>query len=530
VNAFSFDPRLITPYDDIMTSAPDRDSTALRLLLSTVLDAAVAIDANGKVVGWNPAAEQTFGWSRAEALGQNLNDLIVPSRHQQAHAQGMHRYQQTGVAHVVNRRIEIEARAKSGREFPIELSITEAHDGSGAAFVGFMRDISGRIAMERRLRETQKLEAVGHLTGGIAHDFNNLLTVILGNAEVLAESLTDPELKPLAEMTLSAAERGAELTNRLLAFARRQPLNPKPRNANELVAAMQGLVRRTLPEGIDLEFNSDPDLGLIEIDAAELDSALLNLVVNARDAMRDEGKLVIETANAILDTDYALRYPEVVPGDYVMLSVTDTGTGMDSVIAERAFEPFFTTKPVGKGSGLGLSMVFGFTKQSGGHIEICSELGVGTQIKLYFPRLPIDQTAENEPSLEPQPPRGTENILIVEDNDLVLRHLKRQLVLLGYRVKTAMSGPEAMDIMQADDEVDLLLTDIVMPGGMNGTELADRARALRPSLKVLFTSGYTDNTIDRHGRLDPGVDLLRKPYTRLELSQKVREVLQRGFE
>lgn len=510
-----------------MSQPPAQDSAALRLLLSTVLDAAVAIDAEGAVVGWNNAAEQTFGWSRAEAMGQNLNDLIVPSRHQQAHAHGMHRYQQTGVAHVVNRRIEIEARAKSGREFPIELSITEAHDGSGAAFVGFMRDISERIAMERRLRETQKLEAVGHLTGGIAHDFNNLLTVILGNAEILAESLTDPELKPLAEVTLSAAERGAELTNRLLAFARRQPLDPKPTNVNQLVGAMQGIVRRTLPESIVVEFNSDPDLGLIEIDASELDSALLNLVVNARDAMEGEGKLVIETANTRLGTDYALRYPEVVPGEYIMLCVTDTGTGMDAVTAGRAFEPFFTTKPFGKGSGLGLSMVFGFTKQSGGHIEICSEPGVGTKIKLYFPRLAIDQPAKAALPFEPQPQGGTENILIVEDNALVLSHLQRQLVLLGYRVKTAMSGPEAMAILEADDDVDLLLTDIVMPGGMNGTELADHARAFRPSLRVLFTSGYTENTIDRHGRLDPGVDLLRKPYSRLELSKKVREVLQR---
>jgi PAS domain S-box-containing protein len=386
---FIFDPRLITQYNDFMERPPDLDSTALRLLLSTVLDAAVAIDAEGKVVGWNLAAERTFGWSQAEARGQSLSDLIVPSKHKQAHAEGMHRYQQTGEAHVVNRRIEIDARAKSGREFPIELSITEAHDGSGAAFVGFMRDISERIAMEQRLRETQKLEAVGHLTGGIAHDFNNLLTVILGSAEILAESVTDPELKKLAEVTLLSAERGAELTNRLLAFARRQPLNPKPTNVNQLVGAMQGIVRRTLPVSIDVEFNSDPDLGLIEIDAGELDSALLNLVVNARDAMQGEGKLVIETANTKLGTEYALRHPEVVPGEYIMLSVTDTGTGMDALTAERVFEPFFTTKPVGEGSGLGLSMVFGFTKQSGGHIEICSELGVGTEIKLYFPRLTI---------------------------------------------------------------------------------------------------------------------------------------------
>lgn len=509
------------------SATTDKESNALRILLSTVLDAAVAIDAAGGVVGWNLAAEQTFGWSRAEALGQNLSDLIVPFKHQQAHAHGMRRYQETGVAHVVNRRIEIEARAKSGREFPIELSITEAHDGSGAAFVGFMRDISERIAMEHRLRESQRLEAVGHLTGGIAHDFNNLLTVILGNAETLAESVTDPELKPLAEMTLSAAERGAELTNRLLAFARRQPLDPKPTNVNQLVEAMQSLIRRTLPENIEAKFVSDPDLGLIEIDSGELDSALLNLVVNARDAMENGGKLSIETANIVLGTDYAVQHPEVVSGEYIMLSVTDTGVGMDADTVSHAVEPFFTTKPVGKGSGLGLSMVFGFTKQSGGHIEICSKLGEGTSIKLYFPRLGVSQPAKPHQHSERRPQGGTEKILIVEDNDLVLKHLRKQLVLLGYCVKSAMSGPEAIKLMEAHDDIDLLLTDIVMPGGMNGTELADRARTFRPLLKVLFTSGYTENTIDQHGRLDPGVALLRKPYTRQELAKKVREVLQR---
>lgn len=509
----------------MMTQSSDRDLTALSILLSTVLDAAVAIDAAGEVVGWNYAAEQTFGWSRAEALGQNLNDLIVPIRHQRAHALGMLRYQQTGQAHVVNRRIEIDARAKSGREFPIELSITEAHGGSGAAFVGFMRDISGRIEMENRLRESQKLEALGHLTGGIAHDFNNLLTVILGNAETLAENISDPDLKSMAELALSAAERGAELTNRLMAFARRQPLDPKPTDVNQLVAAMQGLIRSTIAERFEVKFVLAPDLGLIEIDAGELDSALLNLVVNARDAMPSGGNLVIETANTELDSDYAGRHPEVVPGEYVMLSVTDTGVGMDADTVRRAVEPFFTTKPVGKGSGLGLSMVFGFTKQSGGHIEICSEPGVGTAINLYFPRLRTDQRATFQLAVELQPQGGKEHILIVEDNDLVLKHLKNQLILLGYRVKTAMSGPEAMDALQANDDVDLLLTDIVMPGGMNGTELADRVRAFRPSLRILFTSGYTENAIDQHGRLDPGVALLRKPYTRLELATKVREVL-----
>lgn len=401
-------------------------------------------------------------------------------------------------------------------------------DESGKALrmVGSMIDITERKEMEQQLRESQKLEAVGHLTGGVAHDFNNLLTVILGNSETLAGLLTDPKLLPMVKMTVAAAERGAQLTSRLLAFARRQPLNPEPSDLNQLMGSMQGLIRRTLPESIELEFLPDPELGVAEIDPGQMDTAVLNLVINARDAMPEGGKLTLETANVVLDSEYADRHPEVVPGEYVMVCVSDTGMGMDSATSKRAFEPFFTTKAVGKGSGLGLSMVFGFTKQSGGHIKIYSEPGEGTSVKLYFPRV----QAGREPSLQPTTVEaplqgGTEHVLIAEDNDLVLEHLRNQLLSLGYRVTAVVSGPEALNALQAHDDIDLLLTDVIMPGGMNGRELADRAQEFRPSLRVLFTSGYTENAIVHHGRLDPGVALLSKPYTRLELATKVRMVL-----
>ncbi|MEX2617392.1 MAG: PAS domain-containing protein [Alphaproteobacteria bacterium] len=390
---------------------------------------------------------------------------------------------------------------------------------------GSILDVTVRRRAEEELRQSQKMEAVGHLTGGVAHDFNNLLTVILGNAEMLAEMTTDPKMRSMAKMTISAAARGAQLTSRLLAFARRQPLDPKPTDVNQLVEAMQALIRRTLPESIDLDFVPDPDLGITEIDAGELDTALLNLVVNARDAMQESGKLTIETANVVLDSEYAAHHMEVVPGEYVMVCVSDTGSGMDPETVRRAFEPFFTTKEVGKGSGLGLSMVFGFTKQSGGHIKIYSEPGEGTSVKLYFPRIQAGKVSGSQPTAEAPPPVGSEHILIAEDDDLVLEHLKNQLLLLGYRVTTAMSGPEALSVLQAHDDIDLLLTDVVMPGGMNGRELADRARSARPSLKVMFTSGYTENAIVHHGRLDSGVALLSKPYTRLELATKLRSVL-----
>jgi len=369
------------------------------------------------------------------------------------------------------------------------------------------------------------MEAVGHLTGGVAHDFNNLLTVILGNAELMSERATDPKLREMAEVTISAAERGSELTGRLLAFARRKPLNPKPTNINQVLEAMQPLIRRTLPESTEIEFVLDPELGIADIDAGELDTALLNLFVNARDAIEDSGKLMIETANVVLDDDYAARHTEVEPGEHVMICVSDTGKGMDAETLRQVFEPFFTTKDVGKGSGLGLSMVFGFTKQSGGHIKIYSEPNEGTSVKLYFPRQSTGRPTDVKPSPEAQLKGGTEHILIAEDDDLVLQHLKKLLVSLGYRVSSAMSGSEALEVMQAHDDIALLLTDIVMPGGMNGRELAEKAQLTQPSLKVLFTSGYTENAIVHQGRLDPGVALLSKPYTRLELATKLRRVL-----
>lgn len=402
-------------------------------------------------------------------------------------------------------------------------------DGQGIRMVGSMVDLSEQRAMEQKLREAQKLEAVGHLTGGVAHDFNNLLTIILGSAEMLEHFSTDPKLKSMAGMTVSAAKRGAELTSRLLAFARRQPLNPKPTNVNALLDEMRPLIRRTLPESMDIEFKTRPDVGIVEVDSGELNTALLNLVINARDAMVEKGKLTIETANAILDSDYAENHSEVTPGKYVMISVSDTGTGMDAATIRQAVEPFFTTKDVGKGSGLGLSMVFGFTKQSGGHIKIYSEVGEGTSVKLYFPRIQSSGEAESRSEEAASIIGGTEHILLAEDDELVLAHLERQLKMLGYRVTTAVSGPDALRKLEQHADVDLLLTDIIMPGGMNGRELAEKACEIQPGIRILYTSGYSENAIVHHGRLDKGVDLLSKPYTYHELASKVRQVLDRDL-
>ncbi|MDO8863680.1 PAS domain S-box protein [Haliea sp. E1-2-M8] len=399
--------------------------------------------------------------------------------------------------------------------------------GTAVRMVGSMRDITESRKVAGQLRQAQKLEAVGQLTGGVAHDFNNLLTVILGNAELLQEQLTDQEqLRLLAEMTVSAAQRGAELTNRLLAFARRQALEPRRINVDSLMAGMETLLRRTLSADIDFQLNHSAELWAAEIDPGQLETALLNLVINSRDAMPDGGRLTLEAVNIAVDGRSVTSHHELVPGHYVLLSVSDTGLGMTEKVSTRAFEPFFTTKPPGKGSGLGLSMVYGFVKQSGGHLQVFSEQGEGTTIKLYFPRAVADE-GEVYPSVtQSMTQGGQEHILVVEDDHLVRNHVITLLAGLGYQVSIARSGQEAIDILASATGIDLLFTDVVMSGGMNGRQLAEAASVLNPRLKVLFTSGYNEDAIIHHGRLDPGIDLLSKPYRRQELAAKVRKVLE----
>jgi len=381
-------------------------------------------------------------------------------------------------------------------------------------------------ANESQVRQAQKMEAIGQLTGGVAHDFNNLLTVITGTIEILADAVKDrPQLAQITNMIASAAARGADLTQHLLAFARRQPLQPRNTDVNALVVDVARLLRPTLGEQIEIESMLAHDCAPALIDPSQLSTAILNLAFNARDAMPDGGKLTLETRNVVLDENYARLTSEVTAGNYIMIAVSDTGKGIPGSLLDKVFEPFFTTKDVGKGSGLGLSMVYGFVKQSNGHIKIYSEEGHGTTVKLYLPQAADVTDARPADAGSSGIERGDESILIVEDDALVREYVVTQIRSLGYATLAASNATEALAIINGSERIDLLFTDVIIPGGMNGRQVATEAVRLRPELKILYTSGYTENAIVHHGRLDAGVLLLAKPYVSSDLARMIRTAL-----
>jgi len=381
-------------------------------------------------------------------------------------------------------------------------------------------------AHEAQVRQAQKMEAIGQLTGGVAHDFNNILTVITGTIEILGEAVKDrPHLAQIADLIASAAARGADLTKHLLAFGRRQPLQPRSTDINALVVDAARLLRPTLGEDIEIESMLAHDLKPALIDPSQLSTAILNLALNARDAMPGGGKLTLETRNAVLDEDYARANNEVRPGNYVMIAVSDTGHGIPSNLLHKVFEPFFTTKDAGRGSGLGLSMVYGFVKQSDGHVNIYSEEGHGTTVRLYLPLASGAPEAVAADAGISGNEGGDEFILVVEDDALVREYVMTQIGRFGYRTVAASNAAEALAIIDRGERIDLLFTDVMLPGGMNGRQLATEALKRRPALKVLYTSGYTENALVHHGRLDPGVLLLPKPYVSADLARMLRIAL-----
>ena len=493
-------------------------------IIETAPDAVITTDERGIVQSFSPSAERLFGYAAGEVIGHNVK-MLMPESHRAKHDGYLERFRRTGEKHIIGIGREVEAQRKDGTVFPIHLAVGHVRLGDTHIFSGFIHNLCTRARMEGELRRAQKMEAIGQLTGGIAHDFNNLLTVISGNLEILDRRIGDAEDREILRDAQEASQVGAELAKRLLAFGRRQPLQPRLTDLNALVGGMIDLLGRSLGEMIVIDTRFASGLPMIMVDPGQVESALLNLSVNARDAMPKGGHLTIETAAVDLEEDDTVAFSEVAPGRYVTLEVTDTGTGMTAEVRERAFEPFYTTKGPGGGSGLGLSMVYGFVKQSGGHVQLYSEPGMGTTIRLYLPAQ-SGEASVAPPFAGSRAPRAAgETVLLVEDDPRVRRVSLRRLKELGYLVLEADSGPAALKLLDEGAEIHVLFTDLVMSGGMTGIDLAQEARRRRPEVKILFTSGYAEPAAATGGLLTTGAQWLGKPYGVDELQSKLRELL-----
>ncbi|MGP1257102.1 MAG: PAS domain S-box protein [Kiloniellales bacterium] len=484
-----------------------------------------SIDADGRIVSVSDFWLDKLGFNREEVLGTKITDLMTPQSAHKAITKAVPEFLKNGVC----KDLEYQIVTKSGEVLDVLLSAVAEYEEAGAfkRSMAVLTDITKRKAVERQLVQAQKMESVGQLTGGLAHDFNNLLGVVMGNLELLELLIGDhDEAAVRIKAALDAVDRGAELNRRLLAFSRRQTLETHAVDPNPLIQELSDLLTRTLGESIALECRLGEEIPRVKTDPNQLESTLLNLAVNARDAMPQGGKLTIETAYAQLDEDYALREHEVTPGDYVVLSVTDDGTGIPPEEIDKVFEPFFTTKEIGKGSGLGLSMVYGFMKQSGGHVRIYSEVGRGTTVSLY---LPVDGSTVSDSEAMTKVDRevdgGSETVLVVEDHADVRKVAVSLLHNLGYTVLEATNGSEALLLLENHCDIDILFTDIVMPGGMDGTQVAKAARKLRPDLPVVYATGYAEAAVLRQGEVKAAKNLVTKPYRRDDLAHKLRQAL-----
>ena len=510
----------------------------VRDIIDMALDGFVQIDGEGRIREWNAQAQAILGWPRSEVLGRKFTDVIAPPDQRSEHRVLLERFLGAVQSGGWGRRLEMDAQRHDGARIRIEVAATTLKRREGMLVNGFIRDLTEKAAMEAQLRQAQKLEALGQLTGGVAHDFNNLLTVVVGNIEILLRRLhtlaaAEGDLDAPANAALRAANRAALLTRQLLAFSRQQTLQPRTIDIGTLVRNTVTLLRRTLGEAVAVELLVGVAQLTALVDANQLENALLNLALNARDAMPEGGRLTIDVAKLVLARTLHC-WPEDVPaGEYVALAVTDTGVGMTESVLTRAFEPFFTTKEIGKGSGLGLSQVYGFMQQSGGHIAIASTPDRGTTVTLYLPcaragaaekEAPDRAEPASAPHHEPAA-AGHEKILVVEDDEDVRRFTTGTLRELGYNVVEASRGIEALRLLERHPDIRLLFSDIGLPGRMNGRQLAEEAVRRADGLRVLFTSGYAEAVLVEKGRLAPGVELIHKPFTYADLGAKVRAVL-----
>ena len=497
----------------------------LQAILSSAVDCIIIIRHDGIIDTVNPAAARLFGYAPETFIGKNVK-FLMPDEYRVKHDGYLHSYVTTGHRKIIGIGREVSGKRQDGSIFPMHLSVGEFEENGERFFTGIIHDLTDRAQAEHALRQAQKMDAIGQLTGGVAHDFNNLLTIIVGNLELLEMQMGEFEHSVLVSEALEAADLGARLTDRLLAFARRSPLEPRVVDLNDLAAGLTDMLRRTLGAPIELSTALSDEPWQVKIDPAQFESALVNLAVNGRDVMPDGGRLMIETRNLPLDESFIADELGLDLGDYVQISVSDTGLGIPVDIIDRVFEPFFSTKDVGKGTGLGLSMVYGFTKQSGGHITIYSELNKGTTVNLYLPRHHDVSEKAQKVSLDAAPARpATETILVVEDNDRVRRLTVARLEALGYRILEAVDGPAAVEMLAAHPDVELVFTDLVMPGGMTGYDVARHVQETYPETRVLLTSGYAEELMNGDKLSERGLKLLRKPYRQATLTDAIRETL-----
>jgi hypothetical protein len=498
-----------------------RTESILNAILESAAQAILTIDRDGKILSANTRTSEIFGYSHAELIGQPV-DVLLPESARNAHSAHRAEYFAAPRVRPMGVGLDLSGRRQDGTTFPVEISLSYL-ESEGVA-IAFVSDITPRKELESQLLQSQKMEAVGRLAGGIAHDFNNLLTIISGYDRMLLDRISplDP-LRGYAEEILKASDRATALTKQLLAFGRRQPIKPSLLDLNRVLTESQGMLRRLIPENIEVVIVPQPDIWNVLADQNQLDQVILNLSLNARDAMPTGGRLTIETRNVKLGDGYSQRHFGVTPGPYVMLAVSDNGSGMDAQTVSHIFEPFFTTKSSQKGTGLGLSIVYGMVKQNHGDIWVYSELGKGTTMKIYLPRAVGEATGAAQPEKASGQITGNETVLIVEDEDGVRKLITDVLETKGYDVLAAAHGQEAIELAGAT-RIDLLLTDVVLPN-MNGRELANQLLKLQPEMKILFISGYTDNTIFEHGVLGTGANFLAKPFRFEDLLTKVREVL-----
>lgn len=512
--------------------SPEAQAAKLRGILESAVAAIITIDDRGLIETVNPATLRLFGYEASELIGQNVK-MLMPEPYKSEHDGYIGNYLKTGIMKIIGIGREVSGLRRDGTTFPLHLSVSEFEADGRRYFTGMINDLSDRRHVEealreseRRLAQAQKMEAVGQLTGGMAHDFNNLLLVITGNLELLEPHLERDEPMALLKEAQHAALLGSKLTDQLLTFARRKHIDAQVLQLNELVLGITEMLRRTLGEHITLSTSLAADAWAIRVDAGQLQSAIVNMAVNARDAMPKGGKLVVETRNIILDAHHSEFHSELKPGGYVQVSISDTGSGMPPEVRDRVFEPFFTTKEKGRGTGLGLAMVYGFVKQSGGHITIYSEVGHGTTINLYFPGTDRAHARPTSGKFEAHNDPGTRGtILVVEDDERVRRLTVTRLKSIGYQVLEANSGAKALDMLGLPDHVDLVFTDLIMPGGVSGWDVVTRARELKPGIKVLLTSGYAEELVHGDDVLRRRFKVLRKPYHQADLAAALREVL-----